>query len=789
MPRHEPADRRKAPAAPSKNRLREGGLIARASHAGGRFTALDAGAPLLERNTVALTAIAVASLLTSSAAMAQTDSPLALPAPGASLTAQETGTDVVVLQADRLVSDEKAGQLTAEGAVEARYQGRTLRASRLVYDLNTRRIRASGGVQITDPDGLIRSAEEMDLDEQLNAGVATQFAATFPGGGTAAATGAVRREDGSSELRSVVYTACPVCKPEAGDDGQAPTWTISARRAVQNPETKMIEYRDAVLQIGAVPVVYLPYFAHPDPSAGPRSGFLPPDLGQNRRLGAFYEQPYYWRIAPDQDMTLKPRLHGQVNPLLGFEYRKRFWSGSVELAGSITSERDFDGSGSRFGESAWRGHVFGSGRFKINDFWDWGFGVERASDDLYLRRYDLPGAGQLRGPFAGDTLRLLSQAYAIGQNANTYANVSLVAFQGLRETDNAAVLPLILPFIEVEHVTSAPIVDGQLRLQGSAASLVRSDDGGIDSARASLGFDWRRDDVFGPGLVVGSFAQARGDAYRITDVTPNQDDSFTRAVGVAGVEVRYPMVRRDAGATTIIEPIVMAAIGSSGGNDARIVNEDSLAFELDDSNLFRPTVTPNYDLWEPGARVAAGLRGSIRTDDGGTVSASFGRRWRADNEPAFGVITNLSGTESDYVGMVSADLGASFGARVRFRLDDQNYSLTRLDASARGAIGPFSADVRYFNLDETLRPGDPSQEVRANAAYKFDRNWSVGVGLQRDLDSDITLSQNLRLSYQDDCTFLEFSYARSETQDRRLGPNEGFQIRIGLSTLGVFGGS
>jgi LPS-assembly protein len=126
---------------------------------------------------------------------------------------------------------------------------------------------------------------------------------------------------------------------------------------------------------------------------------------------------------------------------------------------------------------------------------------------------------------------------------------------------------------------------------------------------------------------------------------------------------------------------------------------------------------------------------------------------------------------------------------VRFRLDDENYSLTRLDASVRATVGALSGHVRYFNIDETLRPGDPSEEVRGDVTWKVTDNWSVGVGLQRDLDSDISLSQNLRLLYQDDCTFVEFSYARSETQDRRLGPNEGFQIRLGLSTLGVFGGS
>jgi LPS-assembly protein len=59
--------------------------------------------------------------------------------------------------------------------------------------------------------------------------------------------------------------------------------------------------------------------------------------------------------------------------------------------------------------------------------------------------------------------------------------------------------------------------------------------------------------------------------------------------------------------------------------------------------------------------------------------------------------------------------------------------------------------------------------------------------LRRDLDSDTNLSQEAHLIYQDDCSFFELVYTRNETFDRVLGPTEGFQIRIGLSTLGGIG--
>jgi hypothetical protein len=111
--------------------------------------------------------------------------------------------------------------------------------------------------------------------------------------------------------------------------------------------------------------------------------------------------------------------------------------------------------------------------------------------------------------------------------------------------------------------------------------------------------------------------------------------------------------------------------------------------------------------------------------------------------------------------------------------------------AARGQIGRFSAVARYSNTDEglLLDPTAPSEELITNIGVELARGWRMQFGLTRDLDSDINLRQDIRAIYEDDCTFLEIAYTRSETQRGNIGPDEGIQIRIGLRSLGVFGGS
>jgi LPS-assembly protein len=296
--------------------------------------------------------------------------------------------------------------------------------------------------------------------------------------------------------------------------------------------------------------------------------------------------------------------------------------------------------------------------------------------------------------------------------------------------------------------------------------------------------------IFGPGMVLSPFAQARGDLFHVE--TAEEDfETFGRGLGMAGAEVSWPFMRPGERFDLVVEPVVMAAWASQDAEDQRIRNEDSLAFELDDSNLFRPNAAPNYDLWEPGARVSAGLRATARARTGESASLMFGRRWREEQADGFTEANNLAGETSDWVGAAQVDLGSNLGAQARFRLADDTLDVQRIDLGVRAAVGRFSVSGRYFNINESLisDPDTPTEQVSGFVGVDLARGWRMQAGLTRDLDSDINLRQEIRAIYEDDCTFLEIAYTRTETRRGTIGPDEGLQIRIGLRSLGVFGGS
>ena len=702
---------------------------------------------------------------------------LAQPAPA------QDDSEQVVLIADSLFENEEDNTVIAEGNVEASYQGRILKADRIVYNRTTNKVRATGNVIILDEDGTERFAEEVEVSSNLSDGYAVGFSVRMPSGGQAVANSAIRQEGGLNALDQVVYTSCPIC-----EEGDTPTWALRARRAVLDEEDQMISYRDAVLEVAGIPVFYLPYFAHPDPSSDRRSGLLFPDIGISSKVGFFYQQPYYWAISDHQELTIAPEVFEKVNPLLELDYSKRFWSGRLNINTSVTSETLFDGDGEPVegSEESVRSHVFADGLFALNRDWDWGFGLERASDDLYLRRYDIDGEGDERGLYTGRPRRLLSQLFLVGQKEDFYSETAVLSFQGLREADNNDTIPLVAPMAYTERSFDLGNY-GRASLQASAAALTR--DVGADSQRVSVGADWSQRSVLPGGFLLEPFADVRADYYALDEEVSGEPD-VTRALGSGGVRLSYPLIRRGKSMDLKIEPIAMGAWGVSNANDDPIPVEDSDFFEMDTTNLFASNGAPGYDLYEGDGRAALGIRAQARWRNGVTLSTEAGRRWRSTTDAAFDSYTNLQGTTSDWVANSSLDLGRALKLQANVRLDEDTWDVNRIDAKIETQIWRFNGSAQYFQLADTLRPSGVGEEgALLRGAFKLSDRFSVQYAQQRDIQSGFNTARVVGVSYSDDCSVFTVGYERRDSRDRDLGPSESITFRFTLRTLGAFGSS
>ena len=71
--------------------------------------------------------------------------------------------------------------------------------------------------------------------------------------------------DGLTEVTKGVFTTCK-------KTDKCPPWQLSAEKIQHDPKKEIINYKNAILRVYDVPVMYFPKFFHPDPNVK-KSGF------------------------------------------------------------------------------------------------------------------------------------------------------------------------------------------------------------------------------------------------------------------------------------------------------------------------------------------------------------------------------------------------------------------------------------------------------------------------------------------------------------------------------------
>ncbi len=282
------------------------------------------------------------------------------------------------------------------------------------------------------------------------------------------------------------------------------------------------------------------------------------------------------------------------------QYRQRTDAGSYQFDGSATYPRDRDAAGTVSGGNEPRGHIFAKGGSSLTPQASWGFDVNRASDDTYLRRYGF-----------GNQETLVSRVFGEYVQNRDYAQLQGMAFQGLELDADPDRVPMILPALDAT-VTSAPLWHGsRARLETNSYLLTR--DVGAESRRLSVTTGWNVPHVTPGGHVLTADASLRTDYYDVSNaMLPGGgefDGDVARAIPRLAVGWRYPMIRRVRDASLIVEPNIEFIAASNGNNPEAIPNEDSLVPEFSDMNLFAYDRFAGADRVENGSRIVYGMRG------------------------------------------------------------------------------------------------------------------------------------------------------------------------------------
>jgi LPS-assembly protein len=686
----------------------------------------------------------------------------------------------VTFLADQVAYDKTGNLVTATGHVRAWQSGQTLYADKVVIDRNTDVATATGHVILLEPTGEAIFANSAILSKGMKNAIMQGVSARLDQNGRMIANGARRYNDQIDEMVKVLYSACDLCKT---DPTAAPLWQIKATSATRDLQHKMIEYRNAEMEIHGFPVFYFPYMTQPDPSVKRATGLLIPAFGVSSRLGVFIAVPYYIVLDNQSDITLTPIIGTKQGPVLDAKYRRDFNAGVLDL--DVSAGRDRGSLGDA---------VFSDGTFDLNDTWRAGFDYNHASNPQYLDDFRI----------LPNTTELTSDAYLEGFGPGSYARLEADTYQGLVASVTQSDLPIIAPYGVYDFVSDPDQFGGRLSVNASVFNVLR--DVGTNTRRAaatggySLPFQ-------GPlGQLYTARVQLIAAGYQATAL--NQQPSYSsinsadtsRAEAYGALFMRWPFVRQ-AGAqgNQIIEPEVqlVAAPDIGTSENYRIPNEDSLDLEFSDANLFDLNRYPGIDRLEGGDRADYALHAAWYFPSGMLMDGLIGQSYRLHKDTDYLPDSGLNDNMSDIVARATVEPTSWLNLTYRTRLSHIDLGRRMIDATATVGkpVFSFSTGYLYSNTNPYVlssAPGIPAayftprDEVTAGFNSNFGA-YSLTAATARNLQTGAFDSANFTAGWQNNCTAVNIVFYERFTSYNLDAGSTTLLVQFTFKTLGNVG--
>ncbi|WP_046347407.1 LPS-assembly protein LptD [Sphingomonas changbaiensis] len=717
---------------------------------------------------------------------------VAPPPPEANPAPAPANEQVVDFSADSLEYLNDSDTVIASGDVRMFREGNRLRADKVTWNRQTGEVRAEGDVAVTNPQGDVAYGDSVQLTDTLRDGVVDNLLVVLESGGRLAATRGTRQGN-IYTLDNAAYTACSVV--DSNGCPKQPSWKITAVRVVYDTQRQRVFYKGARLHLFGLSLLPLPLLSNPTGNQG-GNGVLVPDIKFSRVNGLELAVPYYFKLAPNRDLTITPHIYSSVLPAIEAQYRALTGNGAYQVSGIVTESRRLPAEldpGASASSRDIRGYLDASGRFQLDPKWDISGSLRVTIDRTFLRRYDISRDDRLRSTIRAERI-----------DSDSYFSLTGWATQTLRINDPQGQQPIALPELDYRRRFDDPLLGGRIELQFNTLAIGRTE--GQDTQRAFASFKWdlRRLTPWGQEVTFTAFG--RGDVYH-SDQNALSPTVFyrgnpgweSRAIGALAVDVRWPLIGAvGSDGTQRITPRVQL-VATPPIRNLEIPNEDSRAIELEDSNLFALNRFPGYDRFEDGVRITYGVDYAL-TLPGVSIDANVGQSYRLSDRPAlFPDGVGLTDKLSDIVGRTTVRFHDFVSLTHRYRLDKDNLAVRRNEIDATIGSRQTYLLVGYLRLnrdiDTSIEDLRDREELRLGGRVQIGRFWSAFGSTIIDLtdrnedpfstaDGYQPVRHRLGIAYNDDCLELGLTWRRDyqDTGDARRGNT--FLLRLSFKNLG-----
>ena len=560
----------------------------------------------------------------------------------------------------------------------------------------------------------------------------------------------VLSNDDETIVKKGVFTSC-----KFNENEKCPPWEMRAKEIKHDKKKKIIEYKDAYLRIYDKPVLYFPFFFHPDPTVKRQSGFLMPEINSSSFLGSSLKIPYYKVISDSKDFTLSPRVFFNDKFLLQSEYRQAYNNSDLILDQSIKIDNENSVT-----------HFFGNFLTNNNNN-NLEINFETVSNRNYLKKFDI------HSDLVDNHTILNSYIDYEESTDNSYFSSSFEIFEDLT-TKSSDSYEFVYPTFNYKSEVNTNL-GGKLDLNISGHQK-KYETNRYDGILVN-------DLIYNSDKDINKIGFVNDFSVLIKNVNTKGDYSSEFKNGYDNklltgfiYNFQYPLNKIKNNSITFFTPKISARISPSETKDIR--NSDK---RVDYISLFNSDRLNDRTVVEGGESITIGGDYKINDKNGEILSLSGGQVFRFKNEEDMPKSSTIGNKRSDIIGNLKYVPSNKFNLNYSFSVDNDLEDINYNYAESNFFVNNFMTSFKYLSDGNSI---DNRSYFSNTTKYNFDKNNSLGFSTNKNLDTNLTEYYDLVYEYRNDCLTAAIEYKKTFYDDIDLDPDENIFFSITIIPFG-----
>ena len=571
------------------------------------------------------------------------------------------------------------------------------------------------------------------------------------------------------------------CKKTNETDGCA-YWNLNAGELIHDKEQKKITYKNASLDLNNLPVFYLPYFAHPDPTVKRESGFLPPTLANlGGDIGSSLKIPYFYPLSESSDFTVSPVYYFKQNPLLLGEYREKFKNGDLSLEGGFTqgykeiTTTKTDGS---------RHHLYGNLYLTFNDkILDqtiFNTKIQHVNNPTYLRvnKINSTNDGFKRNLVKEDDTKLTNEIYLNSFGKTENFNIKTATYRDISVTKNSDQYSYLLP--ELSYSKYSLFDNNNL----SFSSIFKSLNSNTNQNKSSFinNLDYSTQEFYNNDLGIGyKFLTKINNINYYSDYKAPNENLNNQINPVIGFDTSMPFAKINKETEQYIIPRLLTRYAPG-----KMTNATTNDTTLNTDNIFSMNRMNSDELIEKDLSFNLGADWIWQEKKTGNkepekASVSLGQVLKLNKDLDMPTKSSLQKANSDIVSKINYLSPKNFDITLKNTFDNQLNHVYYNDLTIKKN---FSSAEANFNFYEKNTHIGNERYAKANLTSYITDSTKLKIESDRNLKTDLTNSHKLGIENENECIRYGFYLQKNYSSDKDLKPATSVYFGVTLLPFG-----